>query len=402
MSRDATSTSGFWRTQLTTFAVLFAGYASYTYNRKSVSFALPNLMKNGLLDKSAAGTISSSQNTAYAISKFLGGVLSDKISAKWLFFSGLVLSGGATVLFSTSSSLTMFAALWFLNGFAQGAGWPACAKLLKKWFSPEQFGTFWSALSASSNVSGSLCPFLATWVIEHFDWRASLVVSGGVTLTSAICVALMLRDSPIEAGFNKDFTQEATKKKTDGKSTANQLTWRDLIHSPFLWLVSAVYLVVFAAKTSVTEWGQMYLIEDLGHSAFTGSGFISAVETGGFFGGIAAGYVTDWLKKKWGKKTAGNPRMFAAIWFMAGVAGFLFVLTTFVTTHTSQVKQLNYIFNGLIYKINVKFLTVFPYCDRIRFRGVFVRLHCNIWNSRFRVLSFSLEWNGACSCCASS
>ncbi|XP_057373554.1 glucose-6-phosphate exchanger SLC37A4-like [Daphnia carinata] len=336
MSREATSMSGFWRTQLTTFAVLFAGYASYTYNRKSVSFALPNLMKNGLLDKSAAGTISSSQNTAYAISKFLGGVLSDKISAKWLFFSGLVLSGGATVLFSTSSSLTMFAALWFLNGFAQGAGWPACAKLLKKWFSPEQFGTFWSALSASSNVSGSLCPFLATSIIAQFDWRASLLVSGGVTLTSAICVALMLRDSPIEAGFNKDFSQEATKKKTDGKSTAHRLTWKNLIQSPFLWLVSAVYLVVFAAKTSVTEWGQLYLIEDLGHSAFTGSGFISAVETGGFFGGIAAGYVTDWLKKKWGKKTPGNPRMFAAIWFMAGVAGFLFVLTTFVTTYTSQ------------------------------------------------------------------
>ncbi len=36
------------------------------------------------------------------------------------------------MLFSTSSSLSMFAALWFLNGFAQGAGWPACAKLLKK------------------------------------------------------------------------------------------------------------------------------------------------------------------------------------------------------------------------------------------------------------------------------
>ncbi len=47
-------------------------------------------------------------------------------------FSGLVLSGGATILFSTTSSLTLFAALWFLNGFAQGAGWPACAKLLKK------------------------------------------------------------------------------------------------------------------------------------------------------------------------------------------------------------------------------------------------------------------------------
>lgn len=36
------------------------------------------------------------------------------------------------MLFSTGSTLPVFAALWFLNGFAQGAGWPACAKLLKK------------------------------------------------------------------------------------------------------------------------------------------------------------------------------------------------------------------------------------------------------------------------------
>ena len=96
----------FHKVQLTTFAILFAGYASYTYNRKAVSFALPSLMKSGLLDKSGAGktqdlilffftnvnilkgTIASCQNAAYAISKFLGGIMSDKISAKWLFFSG--------------------------------------------------------------------------------------------------------------------------------------------------------------------------------------------------------------------------------------------------------------------------------------------------------------------------
>ncbi len=49
--------AAFWRAQLTTFAVLFTGYASYTYNRKSVSFALPSLMTTGLLDKSSAGII---------------------------------------------------------------------------------------------------------------------------------------------------------------------------------------------------------------------------------------------------------------------------------------------------------------------------------------------------------
>ena len=55
---------------------------------------------------------------------------------KIICFSGLILSGGATILFSTGSSLTVFAALWFVNGFAQGAGWPACAKLLKRVLQP--------------------------------------------------------------------------------------------------------------------------------------------------------------------------------------------------------------------------------------------------------------------------
>lgn len=57
MGADTSSASAFWRVQLTTFTLLFAGYASYTYNRKSVSFALPNLMKNGLLDKNGAGNL---------------------------------------------------------------------------------------------------------------------------------------------------------------------------------------------------------------------------------------------------------------------------------------------------------------------------------------------------------
>lgn len=78
------------------------------------------------------GLIASSQNMAYAISKFLGGILSDSISSRYLFSSGLLMSGLVTVAFSSSDSVAAFALLWFLNGFAQGAGWPACAKILRQ------------------------------------------------------------------------------------------------------------------------------------------------------------------------------------------------------------------------------------------------------------------------------
>ena len=43
--------------QISTFIVLFLGYASYTYNRKSASFAAPTLLAAGLLTKSKAGKI---------------------------------------------------------------------------------------------------------------------------------------------------------------------------------------------------------------------------------------------------------------------------------------------------------------------------------------------------------
>lgn len=118
--------------QLTIFTTMFLGYACYAYNRKSVSFALPELMEEGLR-KDQAGLIISSQNLAYAISKFLGGVLSDQLSARMLFSTGLVLSGLATLLFgAASNSVLLFSGFWFLNGLAQGCGWPSCAKILRK------------------------------------------------------------------------------------------------------------------------------------------------------------------------------------------------------------------------------------------------------------------------------
>lgn len=62
----------------------------------------------------------------------MSGVLSDQLSARWLFSSGLLLVGLVNVLFSWSSTVALFAGLWFFNGLAQGLGWPPCGKVLRK------------------------------------------------------------------------------------------------------------------------------------------------------------------------------------------------------------------------------------------------------------------------------
>lgn len=88
--------------------------------------------------------ITSSQSLAYAISKFISGVLSDQISARWLFSIGLCAVGGINVVFSWSSTVAVFSGLWFLNGLGQGLGWPPCGRVLRKVprHRPVPFGAF--------------------------------------------------------------------------------------------------------------------------------------------------------------------------------------------------------------------------------------------------------------------
>lgn len=88
----------------------------------------------------------------------------------------------------------------------------------------------------------------------------------------------------------------------------------DFLLSPFLWVLSLCYLVVFGVKTAATDWGQLFLMQEKGQTALmgrqlltfalsvhvptsaavsTGSSYMSAVEVGGFVGSLAAGFLSD-------------------------------------------------------------------------------------------------------------
>lgn len=121
----------------------------------------------------ASGLITSSQSAAYAISKFVSGVLSDSLSARWLFSSGLLLVGLVNVLFSWSSSVAAFAGLWFLNGLAQGLGWPPCGKILRKVSAQKQPKCHKSAHGAAAGVTGTAGDSGPTPVPASFEPRRS-------------------------------------------------------------------------------------------------------------------------------------------------------------------------------------------------------------------------------------
>ncbi|NWY43584.1 G6PT1 protein, partial [Sylvia atricapilla] len=317
---------GYGRYRAVIFAAMFVGYTLYYFNRKTFSFVMPAVMAEVPLGKDDLGLITSSQSAAYAISKFISGVLSDQMSARWLFSSGLLMVGLVNVVFSWSSTVMAFAGLWFLNGLAQGLGWPPCGKILRKWFEPSQFGTWWAVLSTSMNLAGGLGPIVAALVSMNYDWRKTLSFSGFTCMVVSFVCLVLIKNEPSDVGLPN--IEQGAKKGKKGSSSDNS-TLTELLLSPYLWVLSTGYLVVFGVKTCCTDWGQLFLIQERGQSMLVGSSYMSALEIGGLVGSIAAGYLSDRAVAKVGLSNYGNPRHALLLSMMAGmcVSMFLFRIT---------------------------------------------------------------------------
>ncbi|XP_028321327.1 glucose-6-phosphate exchanger SLC37A4-like [Gouania willdenowi] len=330
------ATQGYGYYRGTIFMAMFVGYTLYYFNRKTFSFVMPSVMEEIELDMDDLGLITSSQSLAYAISKFISGVLSDQISARWLFSIGLFMVGGINVVFSWSSTVAVFSALWFLNGLGQGLGWPPCGRLLRKWFEPSQFGTWWAILTCSMNLAGSVGPIIATVLTQTYSWRTILSVSGLTCVAVSFVCLLVIKNEPKDVGLPNIGAAAAAKKDKAG-SSSNDSTLSEFLLSPYLWLLSVSNLVVFGVMTACMDWGQLFLIQEKGQSNLMGSSYISAVEVGGLLGNLAAGYFSDKAVAKHGMRTYGNPRHFILISMMSGMFVSMFLFRTTVTSDSSKV-----------------------------------------------------------------
>lgn len=50
----------------------------------------------------------------------------------------------------------------------------------------------------------------------------------------------------------------------------DESTLKEFLLSPYLWVLSFGYLVVFGVKIACTDWGQLFLMQEKGQSAMMG------------------------------------------------------------------------------------------------------------------------------------
>lgn len=183
-----------------------AYFASY-FSRKTFAAVMVDMLSQGVLDKSVAGLVGTALFVFYGAGQLISGYLGDRLPAKYLMFSGLMVSALCNILLPLVPNQYLMIPIWAINGFAQALLWPPIVRILACNLSHEKYVTANLIVTCGAHISTILLYIYAPICIEFMSWKSVFFTSGifcvvvGAIFLLSMC--LLLKDSEASAPSTK-------------------------------------------------------------------------------------------------------------------------------------------------------------------------------------------------------
>ena len=291
-------------------------YAFFYVTRKNLSMAQPEMLAQGVITKEALGTILTVHGVLYGVSRFVNGFWADRLNGRIFMAVGLALSALMNLFFASTSLTLLFAAFWVVNGWTQGMGFPACAKMLTHWIHPRELATKMSVWNTSHSFGSAVALGLCSLLFAvGLGWRWCFYVPAALAGLAAVFCFLFVKDGPHEAGLPEldlsDMRGEAggpaARKVTD--ADRRRLVFRNRV----IWLCAAANFFVYVVRFGFLDWGPTFLKEHKGIDVSKGGLMIIAFELAAVVGTVFAGWFTDRVFKGRGVRTCFFCMLFAGL-----------------------------------------------------------------------------------------
>lgn len=180
-----------------------AYFASY-FSRKTFAVVMVDMLENGVLSREIAGVVGTALFVFYGAGQLISGYMGDRISPKYLMFSGLMISALCNLLLPLSPSQYLMIPIWAVNGFAQALLWPPIVRILSDNLSHEKYVSANLVVTCGAHVSTIVLYVLAPVCISFASWRSvfftSTVFCVVVGIIFLVAMSLILRDSKTDDG----------------------------------------------------------------------------------------------------------------------------------------------------------------------------------------------------------
>ena len=356
---DAETNRRFGRMQWRMLFATMIGYTLFYFMRKNFSFAMPGLQQDCGISKSMLGNFLFWGGIVYGISKFVNGVVGDRMKPRKLLCFGLLactlvnvafgfapqiaaLFGGSAEAPAGATALAWtFGILLVLNQFFQGTGFPPCAKLIAFWVPPKELATKMSVWNTSHSIGGGLVAkicgvIMGLGVIGSANqgvgmWKWCFWAMAVLGALGLLLMLVWLPGTPKEEGLpdipGTETGIENGKREIENCGCSSDTAMKMVFLNPVIWMLGAINFTINAVRALVADWGPTMLQEAKGLSPSDAGTVVMFFEFAGIVGMLFAGWATD---RFFGGRA---PRLcvflmvltaalFAAFWFLpSAVAG---------------------------------------------------------------------------------
>ncbi len=214
-------------------------------------------------------------------------------------------------------SSLLFGVFWTVNAWAQGMGFPPCAKMLTHWIHPKELATKMSIWNTSHSFGSALALGLCSMLFAFdLSWRWCFFVPAVLAGFAAVFCFFCVKDGPHEDGLPElDLSDvRGTKADANEKHLVTDADRRRLVfRNRVIWLCAIANFFVYVVRFGFLDWGPTFLKQFKGIPVSKGGLMTIAFELAAVVGTVFAGWITDKVFKGRGVRTCVFCMLFAGL-----------------------------------------------------------------------------------------
>lgn len=286
-------------------------YTSFYTCRYNLAIANKSISDEFGFSKAQMGTIITTALLAYACGQIINGLLTDRLGGK----RAMLIGAAGTVIMNTIFGFASFwGLLWLfvvirgIDGYLQAFGAPGMVKINAAWFGHTERGRFAGIFGFMINagrflintfgpalLAGSV--FLGLWYIPPLHWRWLFWLPAMLTTCMGVCMALIAKPTPRDAGFVHPAIDEP-QGADHVRASVGEVFWT-IASNPVVWIVALAYACTGAVRQGVDQWFFRFMQEvhhlNLNDARFKYLGI--GIPLVASLGSLISGYISDTVFK---------------------------------------------------------------------------------------------------------
>jgi sugar phosphate permease len=305
-----------------------------------------------------AGLLAAAPTVGMVLTLFAWGALVDRIGERWVITVGLALTSVAAFLAMTVDGYIAIGAFLLLGGMASASTNSASGSLVVRWFPSRRRGLAMGVRQMAVPLGVTIAAVSVPVAAESGGVPLALLVPGLIAAVVAVACGVGIRTAPASA---PDLAAQAVQAVQEANAAPAASATPDVPDAPvstsaavlpaarparpanpyrgsrFLWRIHAVSILLVIPQFTVSTFGLVWLVTELGWEPLAAGVLVGAAQFVGAIGRILVGVWSDKLGSRvrplrWVAVSAGAVMLLLALSDAAGwgAAAVVFVIATVV------------------------------------------------------------------------